>query len=65
MKIIGSMQSSWKLSRIITVMPMVLNVIAQGATIPLQTRSNIAGGPTFNDFLRFSCSELNIQRIDP
>ncbi|KAK0712017.1 hypothetical protein B0H67DRAFT_493768 [Lasiosphaeris hirsuta] len=22
-------------------------------------------GPTFNDFLRFSCSELNIQRIDP
>lgn len=25
----------------------------------------LAGGPTFNDFLRFSCSELNIQRIDP
>jgi len=21
--------------------------------------------PTFNDFLRFSCSELNVQRIDP
>lgn len=22
-------------------------------------------GPTFNDFLRFSCSELSVQRIDP
>ncbi|KAK3988992.1 hypothetical protein QBC44DRAFT_242557 [Cladorrhinum sp. PSN332] len=27
--------------------------------------SVIPNGPTFNDFMRFSCSELSIQRIDP
>ncbi|KAJ4360304.1 uncharacterized protein N0V89_000865 [Didymosphaeria variabile] len=29
------------------------------------TSNPIPGGPSFKDFLRFSCSELNIQRIDP
>ncbi|KAF2678995.1 hypothetical protein K458DRAFT_375797 [Lentithecium fluviatile CBS 122367] len=36
---------------------MAFHAVAQNTTIP--------GGPTFRDFLRFSCSELNIQRIDP
>ncbi|KAI0455601.1 hypothetical protein F5B21DRAFT_470942 [Xylaria acuta] len=59
------MQSSWKLICIIAVVPVAVNAIVQGATLPFEARSNLAGGPTFNDFLRFSCSELNIQRIDP
>lgn len=34
--------------------------IGQGTGPPI-----VPNGPTFNDFLRFSCSELNVQRIDP
>ncbi|KAF2442753.1 hypothetical protein P171DRAFT_363620 [Karstenula rhodostoma CBS 690.94] len=40
-------------------------VIVGIATLASTQNTSTPGGPTFNDFLRFSCSELNIQRIDP
>jgi len=51
------MQLQWKLNYVIVMATVAIHAMAQNTSIP--------GGPTFNDFLRFSCSELNIQRIDP
>jgi hypothetical protein len=51
------MQLQWKSNYAILMAIVVIHAMAQNTSVP--------GGPTFSDFLRFSCSELNIQRIDP
>jgi hypothetical protein len=46
---------------VLRVLQYVVLIIAASFHATAQNSS----GPTFNDFLRFSCSELNIQRLDP
>jgi len=53
------MKVHWKLNHVVTAVLTASNAVAPVAS------ARLAGGPTFNDFLRFSCSELNVQRIDP
>ncbi|KAM7216099.1 protein of unknown function (DUF1996) domain containing protein [Rhypophila decipiens] len=54
------MKSRWVLSFFTAFGSMVSSSLEQGIGPP-----PLPNGPSFNDFLRFSCSELNIQRIDP
>ncbi|KAM7212787.1 protein of unknown function (DUF1996) domain containing protein [Rhypophila decipiens] len=54
------MKSRWMVPFFTAFGSMVSCSLAQGTGPP-----PIPNGPSFNDFLRFSCSELNVQRIDP